>query len=337
MKFNRYVVLVAGLVTVSDVGAQSVNPSGWLAPAGQVRRVGELAVRTLGEQGRPVVLLHGLVGSERYWGRTYDQLARRHRLIVPDLLGFGRSASPAVAYSADDHADAVADSLRQLGVRERVVLVGHSMGTIVALRLASRHPELVSSVLAFAPVLYRNTEDAEAHLRHMGSLERMLAVDGALAHRVCEWSCDHRETAAWLAERLDPAFPAPIARDGVAHTPPAYFGSLTRVILAAQSQGWMPRITAPVRLVASAGDKALDIPFLQAIAAARPNVTLAVWPDSAHPHHMPLFKPLACLAEIELSAIATRRSAAPFGTLNPTQRSFGPIGWCGPVEGLTAR
>lgn len=73
--------------------------TGWSAPGGDVVRSGGLAVRTLGDHGPPVVLLHGLGGSERSWGSTYDTLATDRRLIVPGLLGFGRSPHPANGYS----------------------------------------------------------------------------------------------------------------------------------------------------------------------------------------------------------------------------------------------
>jgi pimeloyl-ACP methyl ester carboxylesterase len=44
--------------------------------------------------GPPVVLVHGLAGSWRYWRRGLDELTERHALYIPDLLGFGRSPKP---------------------------------------------------------------------------------------------------------------------------------------------------------------------------------------------------------------------------------------------------
>jgi pimeloyl-ACP methyl ester carboxylesterase len=52
-----------------------------------------LAVRTLG-QGPPTVLLHGLLGSDRYWGGGFDRLADSGLLLAPDLLGFGAFPRP---------------------------------------------------------------------------------------------------------------------------------------------------------------------------------------------------------------------------------------------------
>ncbi len=62
----------------------------WQPPSG-VTTLGVLNVRRLGASGPPVVLLHGMCGSNRYWGASVDVLAQRCRLVVPDLLGFGQS------------------------------------------------------------------------------------------------------------------------------------------------------------------------------------------------------------------------------------------------------
>src|SRR5690349_8772574 len=117
-----------------------------------------LPVRTLGSEGRPIVLLHGLGASGDFWGAGYDALASRHRLVVPDLPGIGRRPWPASACRVDDHADALAASLGRLGVDdEPVVVVAHSLGALVALSFARRRPELVAGVALFAPPLDRDT------------------------------------------------------------------------------------------------------------------------------------------------------------------------------------
>ena len=65
-----------------------------------------LHARIVGE-GAPVVFLHGLGASLRYWGRGYDALSSSHRLVFIDLLGFGGSAKPDGAYDAAQHTTAL--------------------------------------------------------------------------------------------------------------------------------------------------------------------------------------------------------------------------------------
>lgn len=64
--------------------------------------MGPLAVRGLGS-GSPTLLLHGLLGSNRYWGGAFDRLADQGLLLVPDLLGFGASPRPLSGYGAGEH------------------------------------------------------------------------------------------------------------------------------------------------------------------------------------------------------------------------------------------
>lgn len=109
-----------------------------------------MAVRCAG-QGFPVVLLHGIPGSAQTWDGVARRLAERHRVVVPDLLGFGASARPPAARQlhAEAQADALGDALDGLGI-ERMVLVGHDFGGPVAVTCASRRPERVAGLALLA-------------------------------------------------------------------------------------------------------------------------------------------------------------------------------------------
>lgn len=88
--------------------------------------------------GAPIVLLHGLGASTFTWRKIVPALARDHRVIALDMLGFGRSDKPLDAdYSADAEAQLVAAFMEKLSL-EGVTLIGHSFGGTVALRVASR-------------------------------------------------------------------------------------------------------------------------------------------------------------------------------------------------------
>ena len=101
-------------------------------------------------QGPTVLLLHGFDSSFLEFRRLAPLLASDHRLVIPDLHGFGFSPRPA---SADYDPEAV---LRHLdGLLSRlgpgVGLIGASMGGAVAVELARRHPETISRLLLLAP------------------------------------------------------------------------------------------------------------------------------------------------------------------------------------------
>ena len=101
-------------------------------------------------QGPTVLLLHGFDSSFLEFRRLAPLLSSDHRLVIPDLHGFGFSPRPA---SADYNPEAVMGHLDALLPRlgPGVGLIGASMGGAVAVELARRHPEAINSLLLLAP------------------------------------------------------------------------------------------------------------------------------------------------------------------------------------------
>ena len=108
---------------------------------GLVRRADDLFVRRWGH-GPPIVLLHGLGASSRYWD-TLAALQPPFLATAPDLLGFGRSPKPADAtYDIDGHVATLAPL-----ITPGSVLVGHSTGALIAAAVAARHPDLILALV----------------------------------------------------------------------------------------------------------------------------------------------------------------------------------------------
>ncbi|NEM90077.1 alpha/beta fold hydrolase [Galbitalea soli] len=106
-------------------------------------------------EGPVVVLLHGLASSWHTFSDLVPLLEPRHRVIALDLLGFGLSvAPPSTGFTIDEHVDAVATSLRRLRLGGPVILVGHSLGALVAARLAATTPRLVRHLVMISPPIY---------------------------------------------------------------------------------------------------------------------------------------------------------------------------------------
>lgn len=123
----------------------------------KMRRPYSLAKRIDVGRGQPVVFLHGLASSGAIWqpviGRFDD---KHHRTIALDLLGFGASPRPDwLEYSVEDHAKAVIATLRRHRIRKPVVLVGHSMGSMVAAYIAQKHPKMVKHLILYQMPVYR--------------------------------------------------------------------------------------------------------------------------------------------------------------------------------------
>jgi 2-hydroxymuconate-semialdehyde hydrolase len=109
---------------------------------------------THGQQGLPLVLLHGLPTSSYLWHDVMRDLERSHPMVAPDLLGFGRSERPArrERYALEAQARLMLQVLDELGL-DRVVLVGHDLGGTVAVHMTALAPERVAGlVLCHSPL-----------------------------------------------------------------------------------------------------------------------------------------------------------------------------------------
>ena len=116
-------------------------------------RAGTTIVRTLifheATGSGPVVLFtHGFGASSHMWGATVEDLSADHTTIVWDMLGHGRSDSPAdpAAYSVASSLDAMLGILDGVSA-ERAALVGHSLGGYLSLELAIAHPDRVAALV----------------------------------------------------------------------------------------------------------------------------------------------------------------------------------------------
>lgn len=104
--------------------------------------------RTIGEAGRPVVFLHGLLGQGTNFRTIAGGLRPQFRSVLMDLPNHGRSPRTG-SFSYTAMADAVAQEIRAAGLDADgpVHVVGHSMGGKVAMLLALRHPELIDHLV----------------------------------------------------------------------------------------------------------------------------------------------------------------------------------------------
>ena len=209
---------------------------------------------------------------------------------MPDLLGFGDSPKPDVDYTADDHARAVLACLSEVGATGPVTLVGHSLGAVVALRVAALAPDAVTAVVGFGPPMF---PDPAAALGHLGLATRLFALDNAIAHALYESVCAAApQLAARLAHVLRPELPRPIAQDAVRYTWQSYSRTIRNVIVESDPGQWLADVRAPVVLVATAGDNVVDARHLEELAKRNGNVTVHRW---AGEHQLPLSCPARCV------------------------------------------
>src|ERR1700747_425694 len=124
---------------------------------GQDVRMAYMDVAPQGQpNGHTVVLLHGNNFAGFYFGVVIDALRKEgFRVIVPDQIGYGRSSKPIIPYNLADMARNTGAILQSLNIN-KAMIVGHSMGGMLAARFATQYPGVTERLLLFHPIgLYR--------------------------------------------------------------------------------------------------------------------------------------------------------------------------------------
>ena len=142
-----------GSITCEDV--EYPFPTSYLPLTlyGQDLRIAYMDVAPLGAaNGHTVVLLHGNNFAGFYFGGPIDALRKEgFRVIAPDQIGYGRSSKPIIPYNFHDMARNTRLILQSLTI-DRVMVVGHSMGGMLAARFATQYPDMVERLVLYNPI-----------------------------------------------------------------------------------------------------------------------------------------------------------------------------------------
>ena len=98
-------------------------------------------------RGRPVIFLHGWVGSWRYWINAMQVTSTSYRAYALDLWGFGDTTHNKLNYSLDHQASLLDRFLHEMGIG-KIALVGHGLGGLVGMTFAARFPQSVDRMMA---------------------------------------------------------------------------------------------------------------------------------------------------------------------------------------------
>ncbi|HEV2620886.1 MAG TPA: alpha/beta hydrolase [Frateuria sp.] len=140
-KLNRFIITACSLALVG-LATQPARA----AEAGTLQ-VGTLSAQKHGSHGQPVILIPGLSSGAWAWAQTVPGLAKNHVVYTVTLAGFDGTPAPG---GGDYLAQAERSLVRLIGEQHLVkpVLVGHSLGGTLALKLASEQPQLLGAVVA---------------------------------------------------------------------------------------------------------------------------------------------------------------------------------------------
>ncbi|WP_082670994.1 alpha/beta fold hydrolase [Chloracidobacterium thermophilum] len=179
-----------------------------------------------GEPGAPpVVLIHGHATSHFTWRHQVVALQRDFQVFAPDLLGFGRSSKPRdVAYNVEVWTAQITDFIRSV-IQRPVMLVGNSLGGLIAAHIADRHPALVSKLVLIASAgassyWQSSLVNFPFLLMRTPVIGRTL-FDTLVQQRFVEWNIRHRLYAN----------PAAVTPEVIAHYQECFFAPDNREII----------------------------------------------------------------------------------------------------------
>jgi pimeloyl-ACP methyl ester carboxylesterase len=199
---------------------------------------GRMCVRSAG-QGPTIMLVHGLCASGRYWEGLATQLGDSYHLIAPDLGGFGASGRPHVTYDLEFHLANLDAALSASAATDtRLVVIGHSLGGLLAAAWAGRHLDQIDGLALVAAPYPRSGPDTPT-TRLEGELDRALYQTPLLAYGV------HAAFAlAWPAVVLaghSKVFPRAVIADYMRHSVRSALGTARGVLFGAEAANMVAR------------------------------------------------------------------------------------------------
>jgi valacyclovir hydrolase len=218
-------------------------------------------------QGEAVLLLHGFTGTARsHLGGLIDFLSRTHRVLAPDLRGYGRSEPKPRVFTPDFYVEDAKDAgalLDALGI-DHAHILGYSDGGETAVLVAIERPDRAGSVVAWGTA-------------------------GLLGAEIASVADDYTDLCAWETKRAGWRDQI-IAQHGADSFEPIVLGwaRAIQAMLAAGGDVSLARastIRCPVLLINGEHDMGNPAHLARQLADRIPNCTFEIWPGLGHPVH----------------------------------------------------
>jgi 3-oxoadipate enol-lactonase len=220
----------------------------------------------------PVLLLfHSLLSDRASFDLVVPELARSHRVIVPELPGFG--ASKPVAGGLAAVADRMADVVREAAEGCETIVLGNGYGGFVALQMAIRHPAIADRlILADCGAAF--SQGGREAFRNMAAASRtrgLSAITDVAMRRLFapEFQAQHPDL---MRDR----------RDAFLKTDPAVLQQACVALAELDLRGELSVVKVPVLVVVGEHDEATPPPMSRELAALLPNARLKIMPGCAH-------------------------------------------------------
>ena len=268
--------LMACVLTALGVPAAAkppVDQAGWASLKKEVRLQNgvRLAYVEAGDpDGEPLLLLHGYTDSSRSFSPMVPYLSR-YRLLIPDQRGHGASDAPECCYGTSQFAYEARLFLDALGVK-RAAVVGHSLGSMVAISLAADNPDRVSKVVLIGSTALVPVKRGDWLYDNAAAMTGKLDPSTQFAK---DWHPANQPT------KVDPAF-ANAINEEILRIPPHVWRSVMRELSYVPVGRHAPDVKAPVLVLSGAKDPLFPAEHHQSLLKAFPNAEAQVFAELGH-------------------------------------------------------
>lgn len=267
----------------------------WVWRGWQTRYTYFRAPQTDKEPIAPVMLLHGFGASIGHWRHNLEVLGQHHTVYALDMLGFGASRKACADYNIDLWVDQVYEFWRTF-IRQPMVLVGNSIGSLVCLAAAAAHPEMVKGIaLISLPDFSQREEAIPSWLRPVVSTIEGLVASPILLKSlfyvvrrppvVRKWvGLAYANPTAVTAELVE-ILTGPARDRGAAATFSALLKAMTSAKFGPRIKAVLPNLDIPVLLMWGRKDRMIPPYLASQFAALNPNLELVEIDDAGHCLH----------------------------------------------------
>lgn len=241
-------------------------------------------------RGQPVLLVHAFPLDHSMWDAQVAALATRHRVIAPDLRGFGQSEVCEGTVTMEQFADDLAGLLEALEVREPIVFCGLSMGGYIGWQFYRKHPSRVRAMILCDTRAIPDTPEARAGRKEM--IERTLREG---SEPIAQSMIPKLLAASTIAS--EPGLVAAVRRVITANDPQGIVAAARGISQRPDATELLPQIRCPCLVIVGKFDAISTLEEMQSIAAKIPGARLVTIAGAGH--LTPLEQPAHTTAAIE--------------------------------------
>ena len=243
----------------------------------------------------PLILLHGFGASIEHWRNNLPILSRDRAVYAIDLLGFGSSRKAFADYNIELWGEQVYD-FWQTFIRQPVVLVGNSIGSLVCMAAAATHPDMVQGIVMLSlPDASVGREQFPKWLFSVEATVKGLLVSLPLGHGVFKvvrrrgfvrrWAGFAYANPTAVTDELVEILAAPAYDQGAARTFFSLFKAISQPRFAPAAKDILPTLTIPILLVWGRQDRMVPPSLAKTFTALNPQVQLVEIDGVGHCPH----------------------------------------------------